>query len=171
LIPRYQQIGAAAVTSLTELLLLCISFFFVPKYLLPRKSVKVLVKVLLAALAMSLVVLLTSRLSILLIVPIALLVYSGAGVLLRIVPREDVQALLSALGTRGKKVSPQILTTIGDEGIYLQTTEQLSGVDVVTEAPQSPKIVTGELRTMYDDDDDEVTQRRPIVYGSGQQPN
>ncbi len=93
LIPRYQQVGAAAVTSLTELLLLCVSFFFVPKYLLPKKSFKVIVKVLVAAFVMSLVVVLVRALSILLIIPIAMLVYGGVAILLRTVPGEDIRAL------------------------------------------------------------------------------
>lgn len=135
LIPRYQQVGAAVVTSLTELLLLCVSFFFVPKYLLPQKSVKVMVKVMVAALAMFLVVLFMRRLSILLITPIALLVYGGAVILLRIVPEEDFRALLSALGSKDKRVAPQVLTTIGDEGIYLQNTDRLPVVQEVTKDP------------------------------------
>lgn len=125
LIPRYQQVGAAVVTSLSELLLLCILFFLVPKYLLPKKSFKVIVKVMMAALVMSLVVLQLRTLSILLIIPIALLVYGGAAILLRTVPREDIRALFSALGSKDKRVSTQVLTNIGDEDIYLQITDRL----------------------------------------------
>lgn len=158
LIPRYQQVGAAVVTSLTELLVLCVSFFFVPKYLLPKESFKVIVKVMMAALVMSLVVLQLTRLSILLIGPIALLVYGGAAILLRIVPREDIRALFSALGSKNKRVSPQVLTNIGDEGIYLQITDRLP---VVTEDPRSPKVEACEPGATYDDD--EITKRRSII--------
>ena len=125
LIPRYQQVGAAVDTSLSELLLLCVSFFFVPKYLLPKKSFKVIVKVMMAALVMSLVVLFMRSLSILLITPVALLVYGGVTILLRTVPEEDFRALISSLGSKDKRVPPQVLTTIGDEGIYEQSTVRL----------------------------------------------
>ncbi len=158
LIPRYQQVGAAVVTSLSELLLLCILFFLVPKYLLPKKSFKVIVKVMMATLVMSLVILQLTRLSILLIVPIALLVYGGAAILLRTVPREDIRALFSALGSKDKRVSPQVLTNIGDEDIYLQITDRLP---VVTEDPGSPDVEACEPGATYDDN--EITERRPII--------
>ncbi|MGH2496068.1 MAG: flippase [Ktedonobacteraceae bacterium] len=161
LIPRYQQVGAAVVTSLTELLLLCISFFLVPKYLLPKKSFKVIVKVMIAALVMSLVVLLMRRLTILFILPIALLVYSGAAILLRIVPREDIRALFSALGSKDKRVAPQVLTNIGDESIYLQTTDRLPVVERVTKGTESLEVEACEPGATYDDD--EITERRPII--------
>ena len=168
LIPRYQQVGAAAVTSLTELLLLCISFFLVPKYLLPKKSFKVLVKVMVAALIMSLVVLLMRSLSILLILPVALLVYGGTAILLRTVPEEDIRALFSALGSKDKQASPQVLTNIGDEGIYLQITDRLPVVKRGTEDPGSPKVEACEPAATYDDD--EITERRLIISPGEIQP-
>jgi len=161
LIPRYQQIGAAAVTSLTELLVLCGSFYFVPKYLLPKESFKVIVKVMMAALVMSLVVLLVRRLSILAILPIALLVYSGTAILLKTVPREDIHALISALRSKDKRVTPQALNNIGDEGKYLQSTDYLPVVERVTEDPGSPKVEACEPGDAYNDD--QVTERLPII--------
>jgi O-antigen/teichoic acid export membrane protein len=161
LIPRYQQVGAAVVTSLTELFLVCVSFFLVPKYLLPKKSFKVIVKVMMAALVMSLVILLMKTLSILLIIPIALLVYGGAAILLRTVPGEDIRALFSALGSKDKRLTPQAINNIGDEGIYLQITDQLPVVERVTEDPGSPKVEACEPGATYDDD--EITARRPII--------
>ena len=161
LIPRYQQVGAAVVTSLTELLLLCISFFYVPKYLLPQKSFKVMVKVVIAAFVMSLVVLLMRGLTILLIIPIALLVYGGAAILLRTVPREDIRVLFSALGSKDKRIPSQVLTNIVDEGIYLQTTDRLPVVKRATEDPGSAKVEACESGAACDDD--EITERRPII--------
>jgi O-antigen/teichoic acid export membrane protein len=161
LIPRYQQVGAAVVTSLTELLLLCISFFFVPKYLLPKKSMKVIVKVMMATLVMSLVALFMRRFSILFIIPIALLVYSGAALLFRTVPGEDIRALFSALGSKNKRVSQQVLTYIEDEGIYLQNTDLLPAVKRVIEAPGIPEVEACEPGATYDDD--KITECQPII--------
>lgn len=160
LIPRYQQIGAAGVTSFTELLVLCISFFFVPKYLLPKKSFTVFIKVAVATLIMSLIVLWMRALSILLILPIAFLVYAGAAMLLRTTPREDIRALLSALGLKDKHMSLQ-MTNMGDEGIYAQISGQLPIVKVVTEDPGSSRVEACESGVLYDDD--EITERRPVV--------
>ena len=56
LIPRYKQVGAAAVTSLTELLLLCVSIVLVPRRLLPVASLKVGVKVIGASLFMAIAI-------------------------------------------------------------------------------------------------------------------
>jgi O-antigen/teichoic acid export membrane protein len=141
LIPRYQQTGAAAVTSLTELLLLCISLFLVPKHLLPKESLKVIIKVLVAALAMSLGVLLMRSQSILFILPVALLIYASAALLLRTVPREDVQALFSALRSKGKAASPsQVFSDGRDESIYWQITEQLPAVKRIAEDSRSVKV-------------------------------
>ena len=101
LIPRYQQIGAAAVTSLTELLLLCVSIVLVPRRLLPVGSLKVGVKVmgasLLVALAIMLLNNLSSSLSVFIILLVALVVYVVAAVLLRIIPREDMRALYKSI--------------------------------------------------------------------------
>ena len=49
LIPRYQQVGAAVVTSLTEFLLLCVSVVLVPHHLLPLRSLKVGAKAVIAS--------------------------------------------------------------------------------------------------------------------------
>lgn len=161
LIPRYQQVGAAAVTSLTELLVLCFSFFFVPTYLLPWKSVKVIVKVILAALAMSLVVWSVRGLSILFILPLALLVYGGAVILLRTIPGDDIRVLFSALASKGKQLSPQVLTNVGDESIYLQITDRVPVVRKATEEPGSQEVAACEPGTTPDDD--EITERRPVI--------
>lgn len=161
LIPRYQQVGAAVVTSLTELLVLCVSFFFIPTDLLPRKSLKVIVKVMIAALVMSLVVLLMRQLTILFIIPIALLVYGGTAILLKTVSGEDIRVLFSALGSKNKRVSQQVLTNIGDESIYLQITDRLPVVNGVIKDPGSTKVEAYEPGAMYDDD--EITESKPII--------
>jgi O-antigen/teichoic acid export membrane protein len=53
LIPRYQHVGAAIVTSLTELLLLVLSLLALPRHLLPVGSVRVGIKALAASAIMA----------------------------------------------------------------------------------------------------------------------
>lgn len=161
LIPRYQQVGAAAVTSLTESLLLCVSLFLVPKYLLPKGSFKVITKVMTATLVMSLVLLFMRAQSILFILPIAFLVYAVAAILLRTVPREDVRALFSALRSKGKTVSPQVLTSIGDESIYWQITERLPIVIRIAEDSRSARVEVCEPGDMSEDD--KIRERGLVV--------
>lgn len=100
LIPRYEQVGAALVTSLTELLLLCIAVVFIPRQLLPLASTRVGLKALTASFVMTLAIWLLSVfhiLNIFAILLIATLTYFGIATLLRIIPREDVLALYCAI--------------------------------------------------------------------------
>jgi O-antigen/teichoic acid export membrane protein len=161
LIPRYQQVGSAAATSLTELLLLCIAFFYVPKYLLPSKSFKVIAKVMLATLVMCVVVVFLRMLSILLIVPIALLVYGGAATLLKTVPEEDIRALFKALSSKDKRVAPQALTSVGDDGLYLQMNDRSPAVEEGAEVPGTPEAEVRE--SVATSDGDEITERQLIL--------
>ena len=132
MIPLYKQIGAALVTSLTELLLFCLNLAFTPKDLLPAGSVKVGVKALVAGLIMALATFLLRSLSIVLLGPIALLVYVGAAALLRIVPRDDVRALYLAIRSRGKGGQAETLPAMADEALYAQITQPLASI-VVTQ--------------------------------------
>lgn len=97
LIPHLQHIGAAIVTSLTELLLLCIGIAFVPHELRPTGSVLVGLKVLIASLAMALLLLPLRTFPIYIIVPVALLAYLLVATLLGTIPREDMLALYCAV--------------------------------------------------------------------------
>ncbi len=100
LIPRYEQVGAALVTSLTELLLLCIAVMFIPRQLLPLASLGVGLKALTASCVMTLAVWLLGIIhivNIFVIVPIAALIYFSISTLLCTIPREDVQSLYRAI--------------------------------------------------------------------------
>ena len=153
LIPLYRHVGAAVVTSLTELLLLVISSFFVPRYLLPEKSIVVIVKVLLGGAASTLVVLylqtwLQAAWTIFFVAPTALGVYSIALVLLRTVPREDMQALFNAVRRKGKSDAIESLNIL-DESIYTEITHLIPIVtigaphyDVYTQITHRMPIVT-----------------------------
>jgi O-antigen/teichoic acid export membrane protein len=97
LIPLFQQIGSALVTSLTELLLCCIAVFVIPRHLLPFGSLKVALKALIASLLMAMAILSLHTLHLFVILPIAMLVYLGTAFLLGVIPREDYLAVYNAL--------------------------------------------------------------------------
>jgi O-antigen/teichoic acid export membrane protein len=105
LIPVYQHVGAAIVTSLTELLLAGIAIVFLPKHLLPVGSWPVGVKSLAASLVMAAAILLLSTFQILVILPVAMLVYFGTATLLRTIPREDIQQLYGAIRRKAHRAS------------------------------------------------------------------
>jgi O-antigen/teichoic acid export membrane protein len=97
LIPRFLHVGAAIVTSLTELLLMCIAITLLPRDLLPRRSLLVGGKALLASIVMAIVIHFIDTLNILEILPIAILVYLGVATLIGTIPREDLLALSTAI--------------------------------------------------------------------------
>jgi O-antigen/teichoic acid export membrane protein/acetyltransferase-like isoleucine patch superfamily enzyme len=97
LIPRIQHVGAAAATSLTELLLLALSLVFVPRDLLPARSLIVAGKAIVASGLMAGAVLLLGTYTILVILPVAAVVYLGAATILGTIPRADLLALASAV--------------------------------------------------------------------------
>ncbi len=151
LIPIYRHIGAALVTSLTELLLLCVSAFFVPNYLLPWRSLKVGGKALISTLIMTLAAFFLRNFSIFVILPVALLIYVGITTLIGTIPREDVQALHKAIRFKGKIVASETLSNVVVENIYTQITDHLPVVSV--KKPQLEAIP----------EDDDITERLPIV--------
>ena len=107
LIPLYKQIGAAIVTSLTEMLLFSIYITItVPRYLLPLRSLRVGAKILLASLIMALVTWTLRGYHIFVILPVALVVYLGAATVLRTITREDIQALYSAVRHKAQRTTP-----------------------------------------------------------------
>ena len=102
-IPRYEHVGAAAVTTLTELLLLCLSILFAPRNLLPGKSLWVAIKVLLACCAMGTVIWLVRAFDLLIILPAGGVTYLAAAALLNAIPREDLQTLYKAIRKKAEK--------------------------------------------------------------------
>jgi len=125
LIPLYQEVGAALMTSLTELLLLIIALFFLPRSLFSADSLKVGAKAVLATLIMCLAVYPLRAFSILLILPIAGLVYAGATILLKTIPRDEMQMLLQAVRKRRREAPADSLL---DEEIYSRVTESLPAI-------------------------------------------
>lgn len=106
LIPLYKQVGAAIVTSLTELLLSAIALLLVPRALVPWASGRVAIKALLASAAMAAIVLLLRNFSIFAILAVAIVVYLGATTLLRTIPGEDLRALYRAIRYRKRQTLP-----------------------------------------------------------------
>lgn len=161
LIPRVQQVGAAMVTSLTELLLLCVSCFFVPRYLLPWKSLKIAGKTLLASLCMAGVLFWLRTFSIFVLLPIAFLVFVSVATLVRTVPREDIQSLVQAVKRKGQKASTgalEILADVAEENIYLQVTDpRLPAISVRKPLPGLKEAI----ETLEDEDD--TTQLLPAI--------
>jgi O-antigen/teichoic acid export membrane protein len=109
LIPRYEHIGAALVTSLTELLLLCIAAVFIPRQLWPLASIRVGLKALVASFVMALAIWILGTFHIFNIFAILLVAtptYFGVVTLLRTIPREDVLALYSAIRRKAAQTLP-----------------------------------------------------------------
>jgi O-antigen/teichoic acid export membrane protein len=103
LIPLYQQVGAAIVTSLTELLLICLSYLFIPKSLFPLGSVRLAAKAIVASFVMALSIWAMGRFHIFnlfLILPVAMLVYFVTATAIGTIPREDLRALFMAIGVK-----------------------------------------------------------------------
>jgi O-antigen/teichoic acid export membrane protein len=126
LIPFTQQNGAALVTSLTELLLLIISLRLVPRNLLPSaKSLPLGLKTLGATLVMSAAIYLMHTWSILLIAPLALLIYAVMILVLRAIPREDFQAIYQAFKQKNRKATTSALAQVVDESIYTRITQPI----------------------------------------------
>ncbi len=113
LIPLLQQIGAAIVTSLTELLLLCIAVTFIPRRLLPFGSLRVAAKIGLASLVMCLAIFALRnfnfyyKINIFILLSIAMLVYLGAATLLGTIPKEDVKALYNSIRYKAQRSLPE----------------------------------------------------------------
>jgi hypothetical protein len=124
LIPRYLHIGAAAVTSLTELLLMCLAFVFVPRSLLPLGSLKVGIKALAASAVMALVIWATRQMDLFVILSFAMGTYFVASALFGTIPREDVKALYVSIRNKaGHTEQEQTAQENVDESVVLTPEE------------------------------------------------
>lgn len=113
LIPRWQGTGAAITTSLTEGLLFVISLAFLPRQYWPVKSLAVAGKALLASLLMGGAIIALQRFSILLILPVAALVYLVVATALATVPREDISRVIEAVRRKIRK-APDMVPSLQD---------------------------------------------------------
>lgn len=130
LIPRLGGVGAAIMTTLTELLLMVLALWVLPRHLLPLRSLATGAKALGASLAMALAVVVLSKLSILVILPIAVIVYAVAATALATIPRGDLEALYMAVArrTRGAtSAAPAVSTSVATRQGGSSTALALSG--------------------------------------------
>lgn len=129
LIPLYQHIGAALVTSLTELLLMVFAIIFIPRSLWPLGSIKVILKALLAGVAMGLAIWFSQQYSALnnlaAIMPISALVYFGTATLLGTIPREDIKAIYSSIRNKAGRKNAATEAAAAVEGISLFAEEEM----------------------------------------------
>jgi hypothetical protein len=102
LIPMFKHIGAAAMTSATECLLMFLALIFIPRALWPVGSIKVGLKACVAAAVMGVVVWFMQDYSLLIILPVAAVVYFGAATLLGTIPPEDMKAFYTSIRNRKK---------------------------------------------------------------------
>jgi len=100
LIPHFQHLAAAAVTGVTELLILCYLGYHIPKDLLTRHNLVIFLKASGAAVVMVLVLKLFEGQSLLLLVPMGALAYGVSGLVLRLLPLEDIRMFRRAVAAR-----------------------------------------------------------------------
>ncbi len=148
LIPRYQHVGAAITTSLTELLLLCLSLLLIPRALAPMRSIPVAAKALVASGVMGMVLMLMLQTSILVIVPVGAAVYLVAATLLRTIPRADIDALIGAVRS---KAARKVVASSGQvEGVLSDAPAQLGAPAFASVAAARPRIVSYRLKQSVD---------------------
>jgi O-antigen/teichoic acid export membrane protein len=100
LIPHFQHLAAAAVTAFTEVLIFSYLCLRMPRGLLARTTPIVLVKSGIAAVAMTIVLEVLAGQHLLVLIPIGGVTYCVSGLVLRIVPPEDVRRFRQAFGAR-----------------------------------------------------------------------
>lgn len=165
LIPRLAQIGAALVTSLTELLLLCLSVAFVSRHLLPFGSLRVALKVAVASLVMAVAIFVLQRFNIFVILAVAMPVYIIGTALLGTIPREDMQALYMAVRRKTQGAVALVIDEQEAEQPFEASQEMLEEISSVTDNwVENPVAVA-----MLDVLDDEQTEKRPRVRLSDMQ--
>ncbi len=170
LIPRYQHIGAAVVTSLTELLLLCLSIAFLPRRLWPMGSLRVGAKALLASLTMALIIwkLLPLNLGIFMLLPIAMVIYLVVATVLRTIPGEDLKALYVAVRQKAQKTTAVALDEDKQQGkeAKLQPVDALlMEIDVANEVTEKSRAIAFEAteKRAAITLDLEATEKRPAI--------
>lgn len=103
LIPRMEHVGAAIATSATELLLLCLGVAMLPREFVPWRSLRTVGKSLVAGVAMAGAILAVDRSSLLVILPVAAVVYFGLSAALGTIPRDDFRALYVAFRRKSQR--------------------------------------------------------------------
>lgn len=130
LIPRYMDMGAAWATSLTEVLLFGIGLWLIDRSLFPLRLFVTAAKILAASLVMGLVAYSLTRFNILVIIPIAAVVYVAAIIALRVLPDEDITQLRIAFArflprrfrmAEASPAAPQLVVIGAPDGVNQAT--------------------------------------------------
>ncbi len=177
LIPRYQQVGAAVVTSLTELLLLCVSVVLVPTRLLPLRSLKVGAKAIIASVVMAIAIqFFLNRFSIFLLLPAAMFVYFCAAGVLGTIPRKDILALYRGVRHKAQPTNP----SPGEDQPEIEQSSHAHETEEETQAAQEVTWQAGNtMQDMADcssaiyyqvDEDSEITEKRSVIKRSSTLP-
>ncbi|HJT55484.1 MAG TPA: polysaccharide biosynthesis C-terminal domain-containing protein, partial [Ktedonobacteraceae bacterium] len=165
LIPRLEQNGAALVTSLTELLLFCLSVAFVSRHLLPFGSLRVALKVTVASLVMAVAIFVLRTFNIFVILAVAMPVYVIGTALLGTIPREDMQALYMAIRRKTQGAVALVVEEQEAELAFEASQEMLEEIPSIADN----RIENSPAAEMLDVFDDEQTEKRPRVRLSDMQ--
>ena len=137
LIPRYQHVGAAAVTSLTELLLVGLAIIFAPRSLFPLGSIRVGVKALVASMVMALIIWIMRGSGLGTILPVAMAVYFATATLLGTIPRDDLKALYTSIRNKRQQASSDALAEESQAEAQAEETSFLKDMDTLPETESS----------------------------------
>jgi O-antigen/teichoic acid export membrane protein len=124
-IPLAQHVGAAIVTTLTELLLLGLSLAFLPRQLLPIRSLRTAIKAALASGLMFLAIVPFREAGIVTILLIAVLVYFSAALFLRTIPGEDLRAMFQAIRHKTLSLTSAASASLSAQGEQMDPTEEV----------------------------------------------
>ncbi len=175
LIRLYQQVGAAIVTSLTEILLFCVSILFIPRQLLPLGSLPVAFKIIIASCVMALVIIpLRSILplrefNIFVILFVGTLIYCVVATLLRTIPKGDILALYRGVRHKAQTTNPspdENQLEIEQSSQALETEgEPQAAQEAIWPAGNAMKHMLDCSSTIYYqlDEDSEITEKRPRI--------
>ncbi len=111
LIPRYAHLGAAASTVVTELFLTAYVLAVIPKDLLSRNSLAVLGKALVASAVMALILAGLRDHSLTILIPVGGLAYCLCGLLLQLVPDEDLRMITAVFRMRRRSPVASVQST------------------------------------------------------------
>jgi O-antigen/teichoic acid export membrane protein len=107
LIPLFQHVGAASTTAITEGFIMIYLLVVMPRDLLARSTLAVLIKAGIASAAMAVALTALRGQSLGLLIPVGAAVYALVGIVLRMVPAEDFRMVGSALARRGRVVDAE----------------------------------------------------------------
>lgn len=104
LIPRFMGVGSAWATALTEMLLLGIGVTLLDRSLIPIRLWQAAAKIALASAVMGVFAYALASFTIVVIIPVAIVVYAAATLAFRVLPQEDLLQLRGVLARFGRRL-------------------------------------------------------------------